>query len=501
MDHIIGIDVGTQGTKAVLFDEKGAALASAFRKSCILRPDKDAIEEDPECQFNAVCDTIAECMSKSGAAASSVAAVAIDGQMAGIIGVGADGKHITPYDSWLDSRCAEQIQTMQKEAGDEIIKKTGGPVSVNHGPKILWWKKNRPDIFKRIASFVQPGGYCAMRLCGLSAAEAFIDASYLHFSGFADNAHDRWDASLCKTFGIDPSKLPRIVAPQARIGGLTAAAAQRCKLTNGTALIAGCGDTAASFLAAGATRPGVCVDVAGTASVFASTTTAFRPDTKHRMLGWGRSATPGLWHPYAYVSGGGMNLEWFRSMFAIPPQKALSLQDLDNSAAALPWNEEIPWFVPHLNGRVCPSQPFMRGAWMGLTGTHTSAHLYRSVLEAVALEYTIFLDVLRELNPELNISELRITGGGEKSAIWNQIKADVLNARVVQIVQSEGAPRGAAMVAALGAGLITDLKAAAAQWTHTGAVTEPQAERTQYYANRLINYRSLLDLIVKWRNQ
>ena len=107
--------------------------------------------------------------------------------MAGILGVGPDGRHVTPYDSWLDTRCAPYIAMMRDRAGAEVIRKTGGPPSFNHGPKILWWKHERPEVFAEIAAFVQPGSYAVMRLCGLDASRAFVDKSYLHFSGFADN--------------------------------------------------------------------------------------------------------------------------------------------------------------------------------------------------------------------------------------------------------------------------------------------------------------------------
>ncbi|NQT12441.1 MAG: xylulose kinase, partial [Planctomycetes bacterium] len=302
--YLIGVDVGTQGTKVALFDSRGRAQASAFRKSRLHRPEPGVVEEDPEFQLKTVCQCTKACLSDAGVDPLQIAALGIDGQMAGVIGIGEDGRHVTPYDSWLDTRCAPYIGVMKEKAATEIIRKTGGPPSFNHGPKILWWKHERRDTYGRIASFVQPGGYAAMRLCGMDASQAFVDKSYLHFSGFADNRQGQWDARLCKTFGVSPSKLPRIVNPHAVIGEVAGAMARRSGLRAGTPVIAGCGDTAASFLACGATREGICVDVAGTASVFAATTREFKADTKHGVLGWGQSATPGLWHPYAYINGG-----------------------------------------------------------------------------------------------------------------------------------------------------------------------------------------------------
>ena len=314
--YLLGIDIGTQGTKGVLVDVHGRVRGTGRCKSRLVRPGPGAVEEDPEYQFRAVCRCIRVCIESAKVDPAHVAGVGIDGQMAGLLGIGGDGRHVTPYDSWLDTRCSDEIVRMKREAGEEVIRKTGGPPSFNHGPKILWWKRRHPDVYRRISAFVQPGAYAAMRLCKLGAADAFIDTSYLHFSGFADNVRGQWDPDLCRTFGVATAKLPRIVEPQAVVGGVGAGVASRCGLKAGTPVVAGCGDTAASFLACGATREGICVDVAGTASVFAATTRSFRADVEQGLLGWGRSATPGLWHPYAYINGGGMNVEWFAAELA-----------------------------------------------------------------------------------------------------------------------------------------------------------------------------------------
>jgi xylulokinase len=493
---LIGVDIGTQGTKTALFTAAGQCLATTFERSRLMRPADGAVEEDPERQVSSVCRTIRACLRKAPRGAGTVAAIGIDGQMAGLIGVGRDGRAVTPYDSWLDRRCAPYIAEMQRGAGPEIISKTGGPPSFNHGPKILRWQREFPRVFRTVAAFVQPGGYAAQRLCGLDASSAFIDRTYLHFSGFADNRRGRWDEGLCRRFGVPVEKLPRIVDSHAIVGELTPAMARACGLRAGVPVVAGCGDTAASFLACGATRPGICVDVAGTASVFASTTAEFRADRRHGTLGWGQAATPGLWHPYAYINGGGMNLEWFRKEFG----GGLSFDALNRRAAAVVPAADDPLFIPHLAGRVAPSQPQLRGAWAGLTWSHTAGHLYRAVLEGVALEYGLYLRVLKELDPRLSPREIRVTGGGEKSALWNAIKADVLGCRVVRIERAEGAPLGAALVAGFGAGLFGSLDEAAARWIRTGPVTLPNRRRRAHYAARQARYAGLLDTLNDWSN-
>jgi xylulokinase len=498
--YLLGVDVGTQGTKTALFSGAGQTLASAFRKSRLDRPEPGAVEEDPEFQVKTVCQCVKACIEEAGIDPAQVAAVGIDGQMAGILGIGEDGRHVTPYDSWLDVRCGPYIELMSKKAGKEIIRKTGGPPSFNHGPKILWWQHERPRVYRRIVSFVQPGGYAVMRLCGMDASQAFIDKTYLHFSGFADNRRARWDQTLCDAFDVEASKLPRIVDPHAVVGEVTAGMARRCGLKAGTPVIAGCGDTAASFLACGATREGICVDVAGTASVFAATTKRFKADVKHGVLGWGRSATPGLWHPYAYINGGGMNLEWFaKELAALGKENAEeTLEHLGRLAARISPQPDDPIFVPHLGGRVSPSQPELRGCWAGLTWSHTAAHLYRALLEAVALEYCIYRDGLAALNPELSVREMRITGGGEKSALWNRIKADALGIRAVRMTRQEGAPMGAALLAGFAVGLFESLDGAAKDWIATDTAVRPDRKLARHYAKRLDRYRRLLDLARRW---
>lgn len=499
MKALIGVDIGTQGTKAALFSEEGECLAQAFVPSQLHRPSPGVVEEDPERQVASACAAIKRSVRQAAVRAADVAGIGIDGQMAGILGVGRDGRHVTPYDSWLDTRCAAYIKRMDAVAGRRIVAKTGGPPSFNHGPKILWWMHERKSAYRDIAAFVQPGAYAAMRLCGLEASRAFLDRTYLHFSGFADNVQGRWDEELCRTFGVDRSKLPRIVRPEEIVGELTAGMARKCGLRPGVPLVAGCGDTVASFLACGAAQEGVGVDVAGTASVFAVTTAAFRPDAEQRVLACGQSAVPGLWHPYAYINGGGMNLEWFRRELGaglrsggVGPGRFAAL---DRKAAAIAPRDDLPIFVPHLGGRVCPAQPDLRGAWVGISWDHGAAELYRAVLEGVALEYGVYQRALRRLYQGARIKELRVTGGGQHSPLWNSLKADALQVPLRRVTRTEGAPLGAAMVAGWGVGVLKGLAQAARQWITLGEATRPQKNLADYYARRLGRYELVLGLL------
>jgi len=433
--YLLGVDIGTQGVKAALFDLDGNMMSSGFIPSRLYQPEPGVTEEDAEFQVDSVCRVIDTCVKESGIDSSGIKALAIDGQMAGVIGVGKDGMAVTPYDSWLDTRCAPYILQMEETAGERILNKTGNPPSFNHGPKKLWWKNEYPETYKKIHKFVQPGGYAAMRLCGLSGENAFIDNTYLHFSGFSDTEAGIWDAELIKTFDFDDEKLPRIVLPTEIIGKMTEDMAAKCGLSVPIPVAAGCGDTAASFLSCGAVNPGICVDVAGTASVFASTTENFCADTGTRTLGCGASATPGLYHPYAYINGGGMNLEWFIKEILGRNQKDPDrFEGLFGNLESL--SETDPLFIPHMTGRVSPSRPSMRGTFAGLERTHDKKTMFMSILESVALEYGIYRHSLLKMAPSLILKEIRITGGGDASKIWKKIKSGVLQIPVTSIIRA-----------------------------------------------------------------
>ena len=491
-DLLLGVDIGTQGVKCSLFDVNGTCLSTSFVPSRLHQPEPGITEEDPEFQLDSVCRSVSESLkSRTGIRASKIRCMAIDGQMAGIIGVGEDGMAVTPYDSWLDTRCAPYIKQMKEQAEEEIIRKTGNPPSFNHGPKILWWKEERPEQYKKIIRFVQPSGYAAMRLCGMRADQAYIDRSYLHFSGFADNPNRCWDTNLVSSFDIDGDKLPGIISSTDIVGEMTVEMARRCGLDAPVPVAAGCGDTAASFLSCGAVEPGVCVDVAGTASVFAATTDVFCPDTSTQILGCGASVTEGLWHPYAYINGGGMNLEWFVSdVLGRKPEDSHRFSDLE-SGEFKPRSTD-PLFIPHMAGRVSPAQPDLKGAFAGLSWKHSSRDMFLAVMESVALEYGIYRKSLKGMLPEMELSELRITGGGEKSRPWNTMKAAVLQVPVVPIRQNHGAPMGSAIIAGIACGIFDNTRDAVDRWITLGKSVRSEPELFSYYAGRVERYQSLL---------
>jgi xylulokinase len=460
---LIGVDLGTSGSKAALFQVDGKLVAESSVEIPIYTPKPGTVEQDDHDFLLSASKTIQSCIQQSGVDPAEIAAIAFDSQMAGVGLIDENFQPAARFDSWLDMRCQPYIEMVDRECGELVTKLTGCPPTCDHGPKMLWWKNERPDVYARTARFVMPGTYVAGQLAGLKPDQAFIDYTYIHFSGFADAEKGTWSKILCDRFGLDMEKLPRIVAPWDIIGEVNDRGAKLTGLKVGTPIAAGAGDTAANALGAGIVKPGMLFDVAGTASVLAGCTDSYLADIKHRALLTMRSVIPGLWNPLAYIGGGGIALRWFRDQFynkqrnqELPVEESL-YPEMIKMAENIPPGADGLLFSPHLGGRICPSSPQMRGAWLGVSWSHTQAHFFRAILESIGYEYAYYLSILRESLPNLELVQARAVGGGAKSTVWNQIKADILGVPYQRLSGNEFGTWGAAMIAGKASGLISDL--------------------------------------------
>jgi xylulokinase len=485
--YLLGIDLGTTATKAALYTSDGQFVSEGRAEVPLRSPAPGVVEQRLEEIHESAARAVRDCVGSCRADRSAIAAMAFDSQMAGVGFIDEDFRPAAHFDSWLDMRCRPYIEQMDREYGDEIAALTGCPPTCDHGPKILWWMHERPGEYHRIAKFLMPSAYVAGRCAGLSAGQAYIDHTFLHFTSLSDAVGGTWSGRLCEAFGVDRRRLPRIVAPWDVVGELREEGAREFDLPVGIPIAAGCGDTAAGVLGAGLVRRGMLLDTAGTASVLACSTDRFVADRTHRALLTMRSAVPGLWHPLAYIGGGGLALRWLRDHFG---DGEGTYEALFMAAASVPAACDGLLFSPHLGGRICPAAPEMRGAWIGFSWSHTKAHFIRSALESIAYEYAYYLDILRELVPELELIEARVIGGGSQGRGWNQMKADVLGVPYRRVTRPESATWGVAMIAGKAAGLITDLASHAAD---SAAAEEeramPDASLRERYAQAYSRYR------------
>jgi len=494
-DHyFISIDIGTQGTKIALIQEQGTIVARSFIPSLLIQSERGAIEQNPDDMFSSVLDGIRNVMEQTNIAPQSVLAIGMDGQMAGIMGIDRQGEAVTPYDSWLDTRCEKYIPLIKNWGEEEFIRITGCPVTYAHGPKILWWKHEKPEAYGRIAKFVLPTSYIAGRLCELAADEAYIDYTHLHFSGFADVLKMTWSDVLLEAFQIDRDKMPRIVYPWDVVGNLSKRNAELCGLIEGVPVVAGCGDTAATIFGAGITSNGQLLDVAGTASVLSCCVDEYSADVDSKTLIYARSILPGLWTPLAYINGGGQCLAWFKELLTRQGDP-VSFDELNEGAAGQSVGSDDLYFIPHFSGRVCPNNPFLRGSWFGMKWSHNSYHLFRSILESIAYEYKVYLDTLSQLVKDIPFTQVTVVGGGARSDLFNSIKADVLNVPYAKLDNNDTALLANAVIAGYGVGFYDSLSGTMERMVQTSHQVLPQSNHHTQYVTYASNYNKLLQCL------
>ena len=494
--YVIGIDIGTQGTKAALFNEDMELLCTAFEESRLISPKPGTVWQEPEEIFSSCANTIKELLEKSGVSGADIAGIGIDGQMAGIMGIDESGEASTYFDSWLDMRCGRYMNEMRDRAGKRVIALSGGPVTYIHGPKILWWKNEQPEAYAKTAKFVLPQAYVVGKMTGLKAADAYFDYTHLHFSCFADTANKRWSQELLDTFDVSADKMPRIISPFDVVGKTTKEFAAIGGLAEGVPVVAGCGDTAASTFGSGMFRRNMVLDCAGTASVLCSVVDSYVPDTEFETLTMMRSPIDGLFLPLAYINGGGMCMRWFRDTLSGDP--AASYKELDAEAQNVQPGSEGITFIPHFSGRVLPNNPFLKGSYLGMDFKHTRGHMFRSVMEAVAYEYKYYLSVLRKLYPSDSFDDMITIGGGAKSSLFNQIKADVMGVNVTTFEMGETALLGSAVIAGCGVGLLSDYEKPIERVMRKGDEFRPDRQAYEQYVPYADNYLKAMDILTEF---
>ncbi|MCS7134199.1 MAG: FGGY family carbohydrate kinase [Candidatus Caldarchaeum sp.] len=499
--YLIGVDIGTAGTKAAVFDVEGNQLAVSYEESKLYYPRVGWVEQNPDDFVISTVNTVRGVVEKSGINPREVAAIAFSGQMAGILAVDRNWEPVIPYDSWLDIRCKTYLDQLKASHEELLIRKTGAPPTIDHLPKMIWWKKERPEVFERICKFTVPAVYVAGKLAGLKGEQAFYDYTYVTFTGLFDVHRMSWSEELAEVFGLPLDKMPDVVKPWDVVGELVPEMAEKLGLVRGIPVIAGAGDGMACAFGAGLTQPGTCLDIAGTASAFYVSVDKIVPDLRHRTLLYLKSVVPDLWCVGAYINGGGLCLRWFRDEIA-KQEKAMALEQgrdpyeiLDEKAAEIPAGSEGIFFIPHLGGRAYPYNPKIRGLWLGFTWRHTTAHLYRSILESIAYEYNHYLTILRQLLQNVAINEVRGIGGGSRSKIWNQIKADVLGTSYVLLNREEYAVTALAVIAGHGVKAFPDMVKTMNEWVRPTKQIEPRRREHEIYREHAAFYEKTINQI------
>jgi len=481
--YLIGIDLGTSGTKTVLFDLSGGIIASESVEYPMYQPENGWAEQDADDWANAGFVTIKAVVEKSGVSASDIAGIGISGQMHGLVMLDDRGVPLRRSIIWCDQRTSAECDEITSRVGRERLTQiTGNPALTGFtASKILWVRKNEPEIYARCRHILLPKDYLRYRLTQRFATEV-SDASGMQL---LDVPQRRWSPEVLGALDIDPSLLAEVYESCEITGYVTAQAAEITGLKAGTPVVGGAGDNAAAAVGVGVVKNGKVFCTIGTSGVVYSHTDRITIDPAGRVHTFCCSV-PGAWHVMGVTQAAGLSLSWFKNNFC----ERESYVDLDALAASVPVGANRLFFLPYLMGERTPHlDPDCRGAFIGLSAMHTKADMLRAVMEGVAYSLKDSHDILREMG--IDASAVYACGGGSRSPVWREMLADLFEAPVRTVSCAEGPALGAAILAAVGSGLYADVPSACEAMVRDDSVTQPAPERTRDYARLHSLYKKL----------
>jgi len=489
---LIGIDVGTTGSKALLIGADGSVRASATAEYPMFTPQPLWAEQRPADWWAATVTSIRRVLDEGGVQPGQVAGVGLTGQMHGLVLLDAQGRVLRPCIMWNDQRTAAQCAAITASVGaEQVLRLTGNPVLPGFtAPKIVWVREHEPEAYARVAKVLLPKDYVRYCLTG----GFFSEVSDASGTSLFDVGRRQWSAEMLEALELPRQWLPEVTESPVVSAHVSARAAAETGLLAGTPVVGGGGDQAAQAVGTGIVAEGVVSATLGTSGVVFAASETYRVEPQGRLHAFCHAA-PGMWHLMGVMLSAGGSFRWYRDVLGAP-ERALARQSgrdpydvLTEAAAQVPAGCEGLLFLPYLSGERTPHpDPNARGVFFGLTLRHTKAHVTRAVLEGVSYGLRDSLELMRGLG--LSIAQVRASGGGARSDLWRHILADVFGTEIVTVNVTEGAAYGAALLAGVGAGVYPSVAAACDAGVHVTGRTEP-GPAASVYADYYPRYRAL----------
>jgi xylulokinase len=414
-----------------------------------------------------------EALSQTNLRGEDIACVGFSGQMHGAVMLDDRDRVVRPALIWCDQRTEKQGRKLAEKIGlERIIQLTCNPPLTNFTlTKFLWVRENEPENWRRVRSVMLPKDYVRFRLSGTRA----IDMADASGTLMLDVAHRRWSQEMLQAADIDERLLPALFESPDVCGQISADGAAATGLRAGTPVVAGAGDQAAGATGMGIVSPGAVSATIGTSGVVFAATDRPALDPRGRLHTFCH-AIPGRWHVMGVTQAAGLSLRWFRDQFGTRQEAGRDPYDalMEEASAVAPGCDGLLW-TPYLMGERTPYlDPNARAALVGLTASHTRAHVVRAILEGVAFSLRDTFTIFGEMN--VPVRSIRLGGGGARSPLWRQIQADVYG-RPVEIVEAEeGAAYGAAILAGVGAGMWRSVDDACQAVVRVAQRVEPRPE-------------------------
>lgn len=496
--YLLGIDIGTSACKIAVFHRDGKLQASASGDYKVYYPCPGWAEQNPEEWWDAVCKATRICLEKGNVSPKDIVGIGIDGQSWSAIPIDKDGNVLTNTPIWMDTRAIDICSELNAKIGEEnIFAVAGNPMQPSYTtPKILWYKKHLPEIYKKTYKILQSNSYIAFKLTNQMTQE--VSQGYgLH----CFNMHTgRWDAKMCREMGFSMDLLPDIHPCHEVIGTVTAKAAKECGLVPGIPVVAGGLDAACGTLGAGVIRPGETQEQGGQAGGMSICMDTYKAD-KRLILSF--HVIPDHWLLQGGTTGGGGVMRWMEREFADFEREEgkrtgqSSLELMNGLAEKVNAGSGGVVFLPYMSGERSPIwDPHAKGIFYGLDFSKTKGHFIRAAMEGVALSLKHNLDVAKEAGADVSI--LKSMGGSANSLLWTQIKSDVTGKSIVVPSSDTATTLGAVMLAGVGIGMYKDFKEAVELTVVEKRSHEPnnnyRAVYHQNYETYLKLYRNLRDI-------
>ena len=495
---LLGIDIGTTAAKAALFSPDGRLQAVGQAEYIVNHVRPGWVEQDPEDWWQATCAAIRQVLANVPNGAEQVAGVAVSAQAPTLIALDRSGQSVRPALIWMDRRAeAEVAQINEKLGAETVYQVTGNRTDAFYvAPKLLWFKNNEPSLLKKTHKLVQINGYINYRLTSTYS----LDNVHAALLQLRDYKTGEWLGELCDLCGVKNSHFPEILPGHHIQGEVTPKAAEATGLRPGTPVMVGTVDGAAAAVEAGAVDLGAAAEMTGTSTVLLMPNDGSVTESAFIAM---PHAIPGLHLLLGAMVASGASLRWYRDQFGLTEVQVASNLKIDpfdlltQQAAQIKPGSDGLIFLPYMMGERAPLwHTNARGVFFGVSLSTQKAAFIRAILEGTAFALRHNVDVARKAGVTLN--EIRSVGGGTRSALWNQIKADVLGVPVLLPKASVGAPFGDAVLVGMGLGLYPDVSQSLRQMVKLQTRYEPDADiharYSQIYPIFRIIYEQLRDV-------
>jgi xylulokinase len=492
MSYFLGVDLGTSAVKCILVDETGTVKGSYSVEYPLLQPHPGWAEQHPEDWWKATVEAIVKLLKQTSVTGEQVSGIGFSGQMHGSVFLDTEQQVIRPALLWCDQRTAEQCAYIEETVGPEELGRLTGNRALTGftAPKVIWLRQHEPEHYARVRHLLLPKDYVRLRLTGAFGMDVADASGTL----LLDVAHRSWSQTVAEKLSIPLEWLPPLFESGEVAGHLLPEAARLTGLSEGTPVVAGGGDQACGAVGVGVVRQGIASVALGTSGVVFVHDDEYQVDEAYRLHSFCHGV-PGKWHRMGVMLAAGGSFQWWRNHFAqqeleLAQQEGKDVYELLTSLAeTAPLGSEGLLFLPYLTGeRVPHPDPKARGAFIGLNLRHSKAHLTRAVLEGITFGLRDSLELIKASGVE--VTELRVNGGGARSPFWRQLIADIFGIPVVTVNSTDGPAYGAAVMAASGV-LQKDITELCDEWIKVVDRVEPNKDIHDRYEVYYQIYRGL----------